>query len=344
MANQDLVNYIWGYLQQGYDAAAIEASLINQGYDKRQVDAAFKTVYASSYYSQLQKSQPVNHSKGYSSSQITAIIVAIIGVSIIVLLGFVMMGDPTQSPTPLPIDAPPVQPRPIEATPTTPPPQPTPSDNQQPTQPSTNERSLDIPSQFEAGSRLSRIEIQERITQLAPNNPQEAIRYCPQIATRHGENDCYIQVAELSAQSSYCRLIDNEQQHDLCLMKFAIAGNGNEQICNQITNPYRRETCIQLLSFEQITQDFVIEHTPPSVPTFTDDRFSGGAYVLPDNETLPSIDPDAPIITDEIVSSPSNITSQPINQTEIASDNSTNSSDLAVNTLIHYTTNIPSIF
>jgi len=53
MVDQSLLNYIWSYLQQGYDANSIKASLINQGYNAKDIDDAFATVYSSNYHNDV---------------------------------------------------------------------------------------------------------------------------------------------------------------------------------------------------------------------------------------------------------------------------------------------------
>ena len=46
-----------------------------------------------------------------------------------------------------------------------------------------------------------------------------------------------------------------EKQQDFCYMQFAIEGKGTQSVCEKIKNPYRRDSCLQLIALQVQLED-----------------------------------------------------------------------------------------
>lgn len=301
MADQRLLNYIWGYLQQGYDAQGIRASLLQQGYNQSAVDEAFAEVYKSNYHGSVQQPGASSSSNRIHITKTEWIVGGLVVLGLIIIGLFALSlggGNPTDAgfeliePTRVnrPTSAEPPLPSPDDTYPDVP-------DTRVPQQNggSSDTGSIDAGQQIDnsvptplsptpplssAGQRtLSRLEIDELVEDMAGKDPLTAITYCPQILTTNGENSCYAKVAIIAKQPKLCTYVSTEKQQDFCYMQFAIEGEGSQSICAQIRDTYRKESCLQLLALNAQLEGSDVPVDPATVDygqveqALTDDRF-----------------------------------------------------------------------
>lgn len=294
MVDQSILNYIWGYLQQGYDADSIKAALVQQGYSQKVIDEAFKTVYASQYGKDIQKPDQSTRPSQFHFTKAELVAGAFLAIGVIVILllvnGILGSDDPIQptsgrqdtftdsldEPEP---DTQEDQPQPEPATDIF-------DDQQGPEQEPESEpepKTTPVIPQPEQ-RQLSRLEIDQKVEEFAQTDPMSAVTYCPQIITKNGENSCYARIALISGQSKFCNYVSTEKQQDFCYMQFAIEGKGSHAICSNIRDAYRRESCLQLLALqadiesaeerqEQVAEQELSQQDMEEA--FTDDRFVG---------------------------------------------------------------------
>ncbi|MFW5747026.1 MAG: hypothetical protein ACOCWQ_05770 [Nanoarchaeota archaeon] len=316
MVDQNLLNYIWSYLQQGYDPQAIRDSLLKQGYDAESVKAAFDTIYASSYHEDMKTGRQSGKTPAHFSvtpTEIVAAVLILVGASILGILFFALSGNDEEAidahdvlPSPQPDtaldDSEPIEePRDSNTTDSS-------KDifddgSDEPTRDSSMDESPAYDNEDVSGSlpevsipeqrTLSRLEIEQNIKQLAVEDPLQAVSFCPQIITRNGEFSCYSTVALLSKQPKFCQYITDEKQSDFCYMQFAIEGIGTDAICSRIQDVYRKESCLQLIALyadykdtRQRADEAGIIERDSIEDAFTDSRFADSGTDT--NQTLES--------------------------------------------------------
>jgi hypothetical protein len=261
MVDQSLINYIWSYLQQGYDAEAIRSALLNQGYDEKSIDAAFSVVYESSaYHGQVRKRPVQQEQRGWrlTKAEVVAGALLLLGIVIIAALAFAMFNTSSEAPGPSETYVPPpnntveeVQEPPAQTHIPKVPPEEIIIDNETINEDVDNSEPVEEQPLQESPGSLSRLQIDQRVDDLASSDPIAAAQYCPQIITQNGKNSCYARVAHLSGQSQFCVQVSTEKERDFCYLQFAIDGLGTQEICTSINDVYRRESCLQLLLLQE---------------------------------------------------------------------------------------------
>ncbi len=264
--DQRLIEYISQNLNSGYDQNSIVQALLSSGYSQKQINAAFDYLYAQSHYGSQPRSQYIRG--GYTAKSFFTsplfIIVAIIGISIIGILLFLLFSL-NQSSEEFEIS-----PSPNQQIPTTPPSQ-TPRDDVEiddvsplpenesaqqnnetdsvsPTTPTQTNR----PTQTQTSTGLestnpTRAEIDRTVNQIAGSQPERAIGLCEQISTSSGRSSCYTRVAVASKIATYCEKIDDIYPKDQCYMQFAIEEIGSIQtICPNIHDKFMQRSCTLL--------------------------------------------------------------------------------------------------
>jgi hypothetical protein len=325
MVDQALLNYIWGYLQQGYDSDSIRSSLLGQGYKEKDVDEAFSVVYSSKYHNNVQS--PDNSTQPFhlhiNKTEAIAGVFLVVGIIIIGMLlysyvfstsgdevilptgndgtgddtGFVPYYDSDDDDVGNDEDV-------FSDEDLTPP-----NDdiiavnNGNDELIGAPEDNVVVPPLVEPQNQkqLSRLQIDQKVEEVAATDPLTAATYCPQIITKNGENSCYAKVAIISGQEKFCQYVSTEKQQDFCYMQFAIEGKGSQAICAYIKDSYRRDSCLQLLALHveleavELQRDSVetVEYTDEQIQeAYTDSRFVGadGEELSPgDDEVTPEV-------------------------------------------------------
>ena len=250
----------------GYDLNSIKNSLLQSGYTSQQVNAAID------YISAQQQHQGTN-TKSWSQTTTTSPnnskIFMILGVLLVLAIGvgiFAILPDSTAK-------QPYVQPPNPSTQPSYNEPDEIPEMPENPRTPQLDEiqRQPVIPVQTvnrNTNTRLSRLEIDETVSEIAATKPDEAIELCNQIITRAGTFTCVTKVAVESQDYQYCQNINDVSAKDTCFMNFALNEIGDEAVCQKIANEYKKESCFNLYDIQaQLAQ---IEN----VPQLTDEEIT----------------------------------------------------------------------
>ncbi len=273
MVQNPLTDYISQNLQLGYDARSIKESLLQSGYEESQINAALDYVIAAQNTAQNPFSQNTNLARNSTKHTISKKILIIASILFLLIITatlavFFFQQSPTVAPPPrvdygsagdIADQAPaPSRPNTSGSTQTT---RPTQSQNindpiPYTPNPESQARAQQIQQQFEYKADLTRLEIDEKVNQLASSVPQEATQYCDMITTRAGRFACFSKVALQSADPEYCELIDDQNSRDSCYIRFPINDLGDTQVCDLIVSQYNKENCLRLYDnmayYEQI--------------------------------------------------------------------------------------------
>ena len=90
--DNNLINYVYTYLQQGYEISAITQGLLNQGFSQKQINSAVDFVYANYYY----QNQPNPVKQGFTNYRAEPIHkhlgVAEISIFLLIIFGVSLIG------------------------------------------------------------------------------------------------------------------------------------------------------------------------------------------------------------------------------------------------------------
>ena len=76
-------------------------------------------------------------------------------------------------------------------------------------------------------------------------NPTRAIQLCISISSEYNSDFCLNELAEKSGNSLYCTSITEENKRNICYM--ALALEGQPELCDRITDGYKKNTCLALI-------------------------------------------------------------------------------------------------
>jgi hypothetical protein len=258
----ELTNYIWTYLQQGYPLASIKERLISQGYKLKEINAAIDYVYANYYYSQQPNSPqqaryPV--SQGHpSTNNIILISIVILGIILLITaVSLLIFGNGSnstnqpsfpQSPIEKPIVVLPVEnenPSTIET--------PSIQKNESPAAipvppPSNNQVILgDSPEKYNPSQVYTKRQLDLLVEQMSLYDYNEALKYCVAYPSEVEREYCTSTVAEYSLNIGLCERISSESIKDDCYLKIILDENADGTYCNNIRNAYKRDNCMRFV-------------------------------------------------------------------------------------------------
>ncbi|MFT4310955.1 MAG: hypothetical protein ACMXYC_04975 [Candidatus Woesearchaeota archaeon] len=243
MVDQNLLNYIWGYLQQGYDAQVIRNALLQQGYQVQAIDEAFSVIYKQNPQSG-QVQQQTHH---IGPITIVGVSVVILLVSIGFFLFFMQQSQPVIDPR---VDFEPVAPvtprQPVE-------PQIPQETRPEPVVPNTTSPP---PTPPPSNRPLTPIEIDDMIKEHGATNPQMVSTFCGQINNPSTVNSCYSRLAVAASDQSYCIFVDNIRVRDQCYVSLAQNGIGGVAICNNVQSEMLKTACVTLYESHEYYDDW----------------------------------------------------------------------------------------
>lgn len=258
--NQNIVNYVWNYLNQGYSLSSIRKSLHDQGFSEEEVNFAIDFLYANHYYQGSENySKPEKKIKeGGSAHHMKVNHIAFISLFIlgIIIVGATAIFILTNTSQEIPTDRKTEQVLYEEIT------VPEEREVQEQKPPALSEpgKKIEETRTDTSSETLSRRQIDLRVEFFSEDNPREATRYCKMHELEEDISFCIRSVAVSSGISSFCGEVKTDYVRDGCYFDMVFQ-HDDFASCQFIKNENIKKNCEEVQRLNQQFSEFDIEET-----------------------------------------------------------------------------------
>lgn len=296
--NQELVNYIWTYLHQGYSLTSIRDSLIHQNYVKKDINLAVDYIYANYYYGEnpnpYKKPYPKTQSpphhvfEGIHHLTLKSLIlmgIVLIGFSFVLVIFLNLGSEEIISPDAIDLTEDfnettevvnDITPEIVNDNSSG-----LVNDNSSKIVDLNEEESKivvpertysgDISEGFDTDISYTNRQVELKVDYFSSRNPKEAIKFCNYYSRDIETYFCYRDVAIGSGNPAYCDLIGNQTEKDDCYLSCVLENVNSGSVCNNIVESKKKDNCYKIVDINEKAKELGDLEVPDEPKTDLDE-------------------------------------------------------------------------